>query len=253
MLFAWAVQRATSNSGWIDTIWSFSVGAGGIAAAIIAPGDPARRFAIAALMTVWSCRLAFHIGARSRGSGEDPRYSKLIDDWGEKASIRLLFFLQIQAAVAFVLVFAVFLAGLNNGSFPSLLDLVGVGLAVVAVCGEAISDYQLSRFRKLPVAKYEVCELGLWRYSRHPNYFFEWLFWCSWPLIASPGLFAVGAAVAPVLMYWLLVHVSGIPPLEEHMERTRGERFLSLQRRVNAFFPGPQKKGDVREHIGHRN
>ncbi|MBB4449781.1 DUF1295 domain-containing protein, partial [Aliirhizobium cellulosilyticum] len=89
-------------------------------------------------------------------------------------------------------------------------------------------------------AKTEVCETGLWRYSRHPNYFFEWMFWCCWFLLAaSPSWLSL---LAPLLMYWLLVHVSGIPPLEDHMLRSRGEKFRALQRRVNAFFPGPRRQ-----------
>jgi steroid 5-alpha reductase family enzyme len=88
-----------------------------------------------------------------------------------------------------------------------------------------------------------VMEIGLWRYSRHPNYFFEWLGWCAWPLLAITMAFGWSwlSLLAPLLMYWLLVHVSGIPPLERHMLASRGDKFRALQARVNAFFPGPRK------------
>ncbi|MFK0386600.1 DUF1295 domain-containing protein [Agrobacterium sp. NPDC090273] len=244
MAAAFAVQRITGSSGWIDTIWSAGVGLAGALAAVLAEGADWRNFAVLALVIVWSLRLASHIGTRTSGGGEDPRYARLLEEWGEKASMRLFFFLQVQALAAFILVLAVYLAASNTAAFPRFTDIAALLIGAFAVAGEASSDAQLSAFKKTPQAKTEICEAGFWRYSRHPNYFFEWLFWCSFPLLA------VGAQplswlslAAPLMMYWLLVHVSGIPPLEEHMLKSRGTRFRDLQSRVNAFFPGPRKTG----------
>lgn len=249
MAGAWALQRATGASGWIDTVWSASVGVGGLVAVLFSEGDNGRRGVVLFLVVVWSLRLAGHIGLRTRGGGEDPRYAKLIEEWGSSASLRLFAFLQIQAFAAFVLVLAVYLAASNGQEFPRLIDGVAIILALGALAGEAVADAQLSRFRKTPEAKSGVCETGLWRYSRHPNYFFEWLFWCGFPLLAiqvHPWSWAwVASVAAPIMMYWLLVHVSGIPPLEEHMLKSRGEKFRALQNRVNAFFPGPRKNEDM--------
>jgi steroid 5-alpha reductase family enzyme len=242
MAGAWAIQRWTGRSGWIDTIWSFAVGSGGMAAALFADGDFTRRMIALALIAAWSLRLGSHIAARTHGRDEDPRYAKLVEEWGDRASLRLFLFLQVQALAAFILVFAVYLAATNDASFPGVFDVLALVIAAVALCGEAIADRQLALFRRTPEAKTEVCETGLWRYSRHPNYFFEWLFWCCWLAFSLPGpAWSWLAILAPVQMYWLLVHVSGIPPLEEHMLRSRGEKFRALQRRVNAFFPGPRK------------
>jgi steroid 5-alpha reductase family enzyme len=246
MTGAWAVQRATGASGWIDTIWSTAVGLGGMAAAAFAEGDGGRRTIVLVLVTIWSLRLGAHIAMRTRGGGEDPRYEKLIEEWGTSAALRLWLFLQVQALAAFVLVLAVYLAAATTAPFPRFIDLLAIGIAVIAVAGEAISDHQLALFRKTPEAKTGVMERGLWRYSRHPNYFFEWLFWCAWPMmaIAVPLGWSWLALLAPLQMYWLLVHVSGIPPLEQHMLASRGENFRALQARVNAFFPGP-RKGEI--------
>lgn len=242
MAGAWAVQRLTGQSGWIDTIWSFAVGSGGIIAALSAEGASGRRMTALVLICLWALRLGGHIASRTHGGGEDPRYAKLVEEWGESASLRLFIFLQIQALAAFILVLAVYLAATNDHAFPRVADLAGIVIAIIALGGEAISDLQLARFRRTPDARTEVCETGLWRYSRHPNYFFEWLFWCSWPLMAlAMPVWSWLSILAPLLMYWLLVHVSGIPPLEDHMLRSRGEKFRSLQNRVNAFFPGPRK------------
>jgi len=250
MAIAWAIQRATGSSGWVDTIWSLAVGLGGMAGALFAQGDVDRRIAVFVLIAIWSLRLASHIGARTRGGGEDPRYAKFIEEWGASAATKMLLFLQVQAAAAFILVLAVYVAAANSAPFPRLLDMVAVLIAVAAIAGEALADAQLTRFRNSPEAKTGVCEIGLWRYSRHPNYFFEWLYWCAWLLFAVDlgGQFIWGwlAILAPALMYWLLVHVSGIPPLEEHMLKSRGDKFR-LQSRVNAFFPGPRRSGTI-EH-----
>lgn len=244
MVLAWAIQRRTGASGWIDTIWSFSVGLGGIAAIVFADGSFERRCAAFIIILIWSIRLGSHIGSRTKGGGEDPRYAKLVEEWGENAGRRLFQFLQIQALAAFILVLAIYIAASNSTPFPTFADILGLVIAAIALSGEAISDRQLAQFRKTPEAKTEVCEVGFWRYSRHPNYFFEWLFWGTWPLLALTGspFWLLATLLAPAMMYWLLVYASGIPPLEEHMLRSRGEKFRSLQRRVNAFFPGPRKE-----------
>ncbi len=245
MTIAWATQRVTGASGWVDTIWSFAVGLGGISASLFAHGDGSRRVAAFILVAIWSLRLGGHIAGRTAGGGEDPRYAKLIEQWGAAAASRLFFFLQVQALAAFILVFAVYLAAANPAPFPRISDIIAITIATVAIGGEALADAQLARFRKSSLSKTEVCETGLWRYSRHPNYFFEWLGWCAWLFFAMDfgGQYAWGwlAILAPLLMYWLLAHISGIPPLEEHMLKSRGEKFRALQARVNAFFPGPRR------------
>jgi steroid 5-alpha reductase family enzyme len=246
MAAAWGAQRVTGLSGWIDTIWSLAVGLGGIVAALLANGEFGRRMVVLVLIAAWAARLASHIGSRTHGGGDDPRYAKLIEEWGDSAAWRLFLFLQVQALAGFILVLAVYLAAKNDTPFPGLLDGFAILVAIVALAGEAIADRQLARFRRTPAAKTEVCETGLWRYSRHPNYFFEWLFWCAWPFFAlTASAWTWTSLLAPALMYWLLVHVSGIPPLEEHMLRSRTDKFRALQKRVNAFFPGPRRNGEL--------
>ncbi len=166
---------------------------------------------------------------------------------GRKRFRSLILVLQIQALAAFILVLAVYLAVVGRPGFPYVWDTVGVAIIAIALTGEALSDAQLAQFRKTPEAKTEICETGLWAYSRHPNYFFEWLFWCAWPLMAiTASSWSWLSLLAPIQMYWLLVHVSGIPLLEEHMLKSRGEKFRALQHRVNAFFLGPRKATEDR-------
>ena len=119
-----------------------------------------------------------------------------------------------------------------------------MSVLVVAILGEAIADAQLRRFRAVPANRDRICDVGLWKWSRHPNYFFEWLGWLAYPIIAIDltGAYPWGwvALAGPICMYWLLVHVSGIPPLEAHMRARHGERYRAYQARTSAFFPIPQ-------------
>jgi steroid 5-alpha reductase family enzyme len=247
MAGAWLAQRRTGQSGWVDTIWSFAVGivGAGLALSPIPSTDwpTGRQSLVAALALVWSFRLGLHIMGRTLRGGEDPRYKALHDEWGSDFSRRLFWFLQIQAAAAFLLVLSIFAAARNPAAFPGAGDIFGVAMLIVAIAGEAIADRQLENFRTDPRNSGRVCDVGLWGFSRHPNYFFEWLGWVGYPLIAiglpPTNAYGLVALVGPVFMYWLLVHVSGIPPLEAHMARSRGAAFEAYRRRVNAFFPGP--------------
>jgi steroid 5-alpha reductase family enzyme len=243
---AWRVAERTGRSGWIDAIWTFASGLAGIALALL-PASPGafRPLLVASLSALWSLRLGLHIVLRTARGGDDPRYRQLRAEWGDKASARLFWFLQAQAAAALVLVLSVAAAAHRPDIGLDLRDGLGVALFAIAVFGERAADRQLARFGGDPKNKSKICDVGLWSYSRHPNYFFEWLVWVSFAIIAiAPGGHYpwgwLGLA-APVLMYVLLVHVSGIPPLEAHMLRSRGDAFRIYQARVNAFWPGPPR------------
>lgn len=240
MCLAWAIQRRTGNSGWIDTIWSFAVALASIGAAFSLGGASGRAWLAAALIGAWGLRLGGYIAFRSKGAPEDPRYAALVAEWGADASRRLFMFLQAQAIAGFVLVVCVGLAARNPAPLWRWLDVLALAVFAGAIAGAAMADEQLRRFRGDAANRGKVCDAGLWGLSRHPNYFFEWMGWLAYPLLALGALQPWGflAFAAPALMYVLLVHVSGIPPLEEHMERSRGDAFRAYRARVNAFFPG---------------
>ena len=246
MAGAWLVVDRSGRSGWADATWSFSVGLAGVAAALapLSPGGPTtRQIMVAALVAAWSLRLATHIAARTRKGGDDPRYQQLKEEWGAQRRQRLFWFLQIQAAAGFLLAVTILIAAHNPAPWPRLGDALGLLIAIIAVLGEAIADRQLASFRADPANAGRVCDVGLWGWSRHPNYFFEWLGWVAYALIAidlSGGYHWGWLAVAgPAFMYWILVHASGIPPLEAHMLRSRGDAFRAYQKRVSAFWPLP--------------
>lgn len=249
MTAAWAIAIRSGQSGWIDAVWSFAVGIAAVIGAVAmlgpAPGPSPRQWVVAVLAGVWSLRLGLHIAARTAKGGDDPRYAKLREEWGASFRSRLLWFLQIQAAVAWVLAGSVTAAAHNPAPGLGMGDGLGIALLVIAIAGEGIADRQLAHFRSDPNNHGRVCDVGLWSVSRHPNYFFQWLGWLAFAVIAIVPEPACGwgwtALAGPAVMYWLLVYVSGIPPLEEHMLRSRGAAFRDYQARVNAFWPGPSR------------
>lgn len=242
MAGGWAVQYATGNSGWVDAVWSFGLGAAGLVLALFPGPVSGRQILVAVLIAAWSLRLGLHIAQRSMSGPEDARYAALRQEWGARFQFRLFLFLQVQAAAAALLGLSMMLAAHNPAPFPRVLDFVGVAILVIAVAGEGVADEQLRRFRKNPANKGRICDAGLWGWSRHPNYFFEWFGWIAYVLLAV-GEWGWGwlALSGPAFMYYLLVHVSGIPLLEQQMLKSRGDAFRTYQARVSAFFPLPPK------------
>jgi steroid 5-alpha reductase family enzyme len=250
MAGAWVVQRRTGNSGWIDVTWTFGVGVLGAASALVplASGELHwRQLLVAGLVSIWALRLGSHIAQRTRASTNDPRYAALAQEWGDEAPRRMFQFVQAQALASMPLLATIFIAAHRPGVALTLPDLLGAAILAAAIAGEALADRQLASFRSNRSNRSKVCDVGLWRWSRHPNYFFQWLGWLAYPLIAiDPGggyPFGWLTLMGPSLMYWLLVHVSGIPPLEQHMLRSRATAFRDYRARTSAFFPWPSPAG----------
>ena len=248
MAGAWLVQRRTRNAGWVDAIWSFALGLAGLTYALAPiPGHawPApRQIIVAAVIAIWSLRLGLHLAKRAyRATREDSRYARFRVEWGAHFERRMFWFLELQAAAAMLLAPAVLIAA-RNPSALGLMDMLAIVVATIALVGEALADRQLRDFKRDPSRRSGICDRGFWRWSRHPNYFFEWLSWLAYPLFAIDfsGTYFWGwlGFGAPALIYYLLVHVSGIPPLEQEMLRTRGAAYRDYQARTRAFFPWPK-------------
>jgi steroid 5-alpha reductase family enzyme len=248
MAGAWVIQQRTGNSGWVDTIWTFSLGLVGAGSALwpftgTAPNT--RQWLVAALVAIWSLRLGLHIAIRTAAISDDPRYAALAREWGAGSPRKMFLFLQNQALGSIPLAFSIFVAARFPSETLRLQDYLAALVLLGGIAGEALADAQLKSFRQRPANQGRVCDVGLWRWSRHPNYFFEWLGWLAYPLIAISPDFAWGwvSLLAPAFMYWILVHVTGIPPLEEQMLRSRGDRYRDYQSRTSIFFPLPPRRG----------
>ncbi|WP_375414476.1 DUF1295 domain-containing protein [uncultured Bradyrhizobium sp.] len=250
MAGAWVVQQHTGNSGWVDTIWTFSLGLVGAGGALWPAGGAApnaRQWLVAALVAIWSLRLGSHIAARSAAITDDPRYAAFASKWGVDSPRKMFIFLQNQGLGSIPLVFSIFVAARFPSDVLRIQDYLGALILLIGIAGEALADSQLKNFRTDPANKGRVCDVGLWRWSRHPNYFFEWFGWLAYPVIAISTGYPWGWAtlLAPVFMYWILVHVTGIPPLEQQMLRSRGARYRDYQTRTSMFFPLPPRKGAI--------
>jgi steroid 5-alpha reductase family enzyme len=248
MAIGWAFQAWRNNGGWTDVVWTFATGLVGALAAL-APLDAQtiapRQILVAVLVAFWSARLGLHIRARVVSTPEDARYARFREEWAPHFQRGMFGFLQVQAAAGAALLISVVVAAHNPAPHLGPLDLAGAAVLVIAVLGEGLADRQLRGFAHDPRNKGRVCDVGLWGWSRHPNYVFEWLGWVAYPVIALdlsgayPWAFA--ALIAPAAMYGLLRYGSGVPPLEQHMLASRGDAFRAYQARVSVFFPLPPR------------
>ena len=255
MAAAWYMQYRTRSSGWADVFWSYEMGLGGVFLALVPwtggvslvwRQPTARQWLVAVLVAIWSVRLGTHILRRTLSStSEDPRYAELRRQWKDGFQSHLFWFLQIQALAAFVLVLSVGIAAHNPGAGIEVTDIIGAIVLLGAIFGEGAADTELKQFAANKANKGKICDVGLWGWSRHPNYFFEWLCWLAYPIIAIHDVthypWGLIALSGPLFMFILLRYVSGVPPLEEHMIRKHGGNFRDYQERVSAFFPLPPK------------
>jgi steroid 5-alpha reductase family enzyme len=250
MAAGWAFVVRTHNAGWTDVFWTFGAGMAGVACALIPlPGQAwpsARQGLVAVLVAIWAVRLGLYIAHRVSISPEDARYARLRQEWGPKFNRRAFGFLQIQAPATALLSLSILVAA--RRPFPTeirLLDLAGVGILAFAIVGETLADRQMRRFKADPANHGKVATLGLWGWSRHPNYFFEWLGWLAYPVIAIDltGAYPQGwlALAGPAFMYAILTRVTGVPPLEAAMLRSKGEAYRAYQARTSAFIPLPPR------------
>ena len=237
----WLVQLRTRNAGIVDAAWALIIGAGGVLYAVLGPGDPATRVACAGLAGAWSLRLGVYLARRNAGH-EERRYAELRARWGARAGTQMLLFFLLQAVIAWAVALT-FLPLAFRPDRPGLLWLVGgVAVSAAGIAGEALADAQLARFRADPANRGCVMDRGLWRYSRHPNFFFEYVHWAGYPLLAIGAPLGALALIGPALIALLLLKVSGIPTVEQAAASGRRRGYAEYARRTSAFIPLPPRR-----------
>jgi len=238
----WAIGVRIRNYGFLDVAWSYAVAVLAPIYAMWGPGDPLRKWAMAVVGVVWSVRLGTHLLQRvlHHHPQEDPRYVTLRHRW--PGPIMFLAFFQLQAVIAVIFSLPFLFTAFNQQPGLGPLEMIGLGLASVALAGEALADAQMQRFKADPANRGRVCAVGLWRYSRHPNYFFESLVWWGFFLAALPSPYGWITVVCPLLMLYFLLKVTGIELSEAHSLRTRGDAYRDYQRTTSAFIPWFPKK-----------
>lgn len=239
MFCAWLYQHKTKRAEIVDICWTILLGISGVFVAAALEGDLTRRVILAVIVFVWSARLGSHlIKDRLFADHEDTRYSDLRSEWGNKSTAKFFVFFMLQGFLV-PLFSTAYIAVANNLTSIGILDYIAILIVLVALFGEGIADRQLLQFKKIRADRKLVCNVGLWSWSRHPNYFFEWLHWLSYPLLAITGHFWWLSFASPIFMYYLIRHVTGVKPLEDRMRKHYGQTFIEYERRVSEFFPRP--------------
>lgn len=234
----WWRQTRTADATSVDAAWALAIGALGVGTAALGDGAPVQRALAGGLAFAWSARLSWHL-LRHRvfgHAGEDGRYRALREHWGERAHRNLFWFYQVQAAAAFVFALPFRWLAQHGATAIGPVQWTGLALALAAQLGEAVADRQLERHRRDPSQRGRTCRSGLWRYSRHPNYFFEWLSWCGIAVVAMPAA-GPWAWLQPAAMFVLVRFVSGVPFTELQALRSRGDDYRRYQAETSAFVP----------------
>jgi steroid 5-alpha reductase family enzyme len=236
MTLGWAWQQRHRNAGIVDVLWSAGLAGGAVLNAVFGAGAPVPRAMVGVLGGVWGARLAVHLGVRVRGEpAEDGRYRALRGRWGNRP-LKWFCLFQFQALLIALFAIPFAAAATNSDTRPPWLAL-GLAIWLIGVGGESLADRQLARFRADSAHRGQTCRAGLWRYSRHPNYFFEWLHWFSYVALAVGAPCAGYSLLGPALMYVFLRWISGVPYTEAQTLRTRGGEYREYQRTTSVLIP----------------
>ncbi len=235
--FTWAISVRIRNYGLLDVAFSYGVAILAPMYAWFGPGVSTRKWLAAAIGVAWSLRLGTYILVRviKQHPAEDARYQTLRDRW--PGPLRFLGFFELQALLVVIFSLPFLLISFNPSPTLTALEFAGLAVAFVALMGEAIADLQMQAFKRDPSNRGKVCQVGLWRYSRHPNYFFESLVWWGFFLAALGSPWGWVTIVCPLLMLYFLFKVTGIPLTEEYAVKSKGDAYREYQRTTSAFVP----------------
>jgi steroid 5-alpha reductase family enzyme len=238
MAALWAWQRRIKNAAIGDAGWTALVAGLAVFYAAQTNGMQGRRLAIASMMGSWGARLTVHLlYDRVFGRAEDGRFAELRRSRGDRADVWFFWFFQVQALAAVFFAMPALLATLNTSESFSPLEYAAAGLWVIAFAGESTADRQLLHFKMDPDNAGRTCRTGLWRYSRHPNYFFEWITWVAFGLFAAASPWGWIALACPIVMLYLLLRVTGVPPSEAQALSSCGDEYREYQRTTSTFVP----------------
>lgn len=242
LVWLWAVK--INNAGIVDVFWSYNFPVIAIICYFVGEGSVERKMLLCGMIILWGLRLGTYLLVRVFGhlDREDVRYAKLRVDWAPNANAKFFGFFMMQAVSNVILALPFIIVCQNTAPKISVIEYAGMVLWGGAVLGEAIADRQMQVFKKDPANKGKICNIGLWNYSRHPNYFFEWLIWVAYFIFALVSPYGWIGIVSPLIILYLLLKVTGIPMTEELMLRSRGEAFKEYQRTTSSFVPWFKKK-----------
>ncbi len=238
----WVVSYQKTNVSIADSLWSlFFLLATIVYAALGASTSGPKTWLLWLLLTVWAVRLSAHITWRNWGEDEDRRYRQIRENFAPHFPMTSLFIVfWLQATLAWIISLPLLSVMISPATQITLLDVIGIAIWLTGMVFEAGGDYQLAKFKANPANQGKVMDQGLWRYTRHPNYFGDCCVWWGFYIIAlsSGGWWSI---ISPALMTWLLLRVSGVTLLEKDISQRRPEYQRYIEH-TNAFFPGPRSE-----------
>lgn len=242
-LLTWWLSVRLDNYSFVDVTWSLSFTPIAVWYAASGTGWLPRRLVISALVGAWSLRLGGYLWRRvaSHHPKEDVRYAVLREKWQANLKRAFLGFFLVQAALVWLLMLPVRLITQQSTPVFHVLEILGLALWCVALIGEGVADAQLARFRR-EHPEGGICQVGLWHYSRHPNYFFQSLLWWGLFLMALPAPWGWTSVAAPLAMLHFLLNVTGIPLTEKLSVQKRGDAYREYQRTTSALVPWCRKQ-----------
>jgi steroid 5-alpha reductase family enzyme len=242
MAIVWAISMRVDNVGYVDVAWAGLMALAALLAGALAEGAELPRGLVALFGGLWGTRLCLHLLQRVLREPEDGRYQALRARWQGSRSKFFVFF-QMQAVVVALFSLPFIAAASRHDNGMNVWIIAAAATWLLSVGGESLADRQLDAFRAEASNRGKTCRAGLWGWSRHPNYFFEWLHWFSYVLLAVGGPLFWLSLAGPALMFAFLYRVSGIPWTEAQSLRSRGDDYRLYQQQVSAFFPFPPRRG----------
>ena len=237
--WVWIYAIRIKNFSIIDAAWSAGFLVHVLIFLSLGGGFLQRKVMFFLMMGLWSFRLAYYLTKRisSHHPEEDTRYIQLRAEYGANYEKRFLYFFLMQAVSISILTFPAIFVFNNSSENLGLMEFLGLFTFVVSLLGETLADAQMSGFKKKPTNKGKVCNVGLWKYSRHPNYFFESCIWFSFFIFwtGTSGLW--WSVYAPLIILALLLKVTGVPPSEAQSLKSRGDAYREYQKNTSVFIP----------------
>lgn len=238
MVILWVIYLFHRNAGIIDIGWGIGFLLCIWVYFFLGQGNLLKMMTVSLMATIWAVRLIVHLYQRFDYRKEDPRYTRLREKWGgDPFDMLFLMMFVFQGLLIIVISLPIFIVNFGSYSHWTALEFIGIAVWLIGVVGEYYADRQLAEFKKHPENSGKVCKNGLWKLSRHPNYFFDFLVWIGFFLFALPSYGGIFALISPALMLFLFLKVSGIPPTEEQALSTKGDLYRDYQSSTSSFFP----------------
>lgn len=245
MILVYLIALKINNFSIVDIAWSYMFGVVALVLYNNSEGYWPRKLFITLMVLFWSFRLGTHLLIRIKEEHpeEEGRYKELRRKWASNLKLNFFKFFMFQAvSVSFLATPLILSVPARSSDKFFIWELLAISIWFIAILGESLADYQLKNFKLEPSNQGKVCDVGLWNYSRHPNYFFEWLIWVSFAIYAIPTPWGWLGFVSPAIILFLLLKVTGIPTTEAQSLRSRGQAYLDYQKTTSMFVPWFKKK-----------